>query len=76
MSNIISGWYETDYGTVMFHVEDIKTLEDLAQNLYLDHPDMYGADFELEGEYADGSDVNDTINELLQELDFLNGEKP
>tara|TARA_R110002096_G_scaffold415379_1_gene617247 strand:- start:544 stop:762 length:219 start_codon:yes stop_codon:yes gene_type:complete len=70
MSNI-SGWYETEDGAGLIEVESVTDVEHLAQILYTQYEDCHGVDLELDGEYEDGSDVNDTFDELLKELDFL-----
>ena len=68
----ISGWYESAYGANIIDVPEARDASDLAQTLYLKYgEDINGVDMELEGEYSDGSDVNDTFDELLDEIDFL-----
>lgn len=69
---IISGWFESEEGAVLFEYEDIPDCESLASGLYLDFgDDCAGVDMEVEGEYLDGTDVSTTMTELLEDLDFL-----
>jgi len=68
----ISGWYESEYGANIIGVLEASDASDLAQVLYLKYgEDINGVDMELDGEYSDGSDVNDTFGELLDEIEFL-----
>ena len=68
----ISGWYESEYGANIIGVLEASDASDLAQVLYLKYgEDVNGVDMELDGEYSDGSDVNDTFDELLDEIEFL-----
>lgn len=67
----ISGWYETDAGVGAIDVVSASDAEHLAQILYTQYEDCYGVDMELEGEYDDGSDVNDTFEYMLEVLYFL-----
>lgn len=70
--NDISGWFESDEGAVLFDYLNIKDYDHLAMRLYLEYgDDCDGVDLEIEGEYADGTDVNDTFKELLAEINFL-----
>ena len=68
----ISGWYESEYGAQIVGISEARDASDLAQALYLQYgDDVNGVDMELDGEYSDGSDVNDTFDELLDEIAFL-----
>jgi len=68
----ISGWFESEEGAVMFDYENITDYESLAFRLYLDFgDDCAGVDLELEGDYADGTDVSTQLTELLEDLEFL-----
>jgi hypothetical protein len=70
--NLISGWFESDEGIVLFDYKDVENYADLAQLLYLDFGDDWaGVDLEVDGEYHDGTDVSTQMVELLDELDFL-----
>ena len=68
----ISGWFESEYGAEIVDISEARDASDLAQALYLKYGEgINGVDMELDGEYADGSDVNDTFDELLDEINFL-----
>ena len=68
----ISGWFESEYGAEIVDISEARDASDLAQALYLKYGEgINGVDMELDGEYADGSDVNDTFDELLDEIAFL-----
>ena len=73
MSNaLISGWFESEEGAVLFNYKDVEDYETLAQLLYQEFgDDCAGVDLEVDGEYLDGTDVSTQIVELLDELDFL-----
>ena len=68
----ISGWYESEYGAEIVDITEARDASDLAQALYLKYGEgINGVDMELDGVYSDGSDVNDTFDELLDEVNFL-----
>lgn len=68
----ISGWYEGEYGPVMVELVNVKDVEDLAGVLYANYgSDCVGVDMELEGEFTDGSDLEDSIESLWSELEYL-----
>ena len=68
----VSGWYESEYGAEIVDISEARDASDLAQALYLKYGEgINGVDMELDGEYADGSDVSDTFDELLDEINFL-----
>jgi hypothetical protein len=70
--NLISGWFESDEGIVLFDYEDVENYADLAQLLYLDFgDDCAGVELEVDGEYPNGTDASTQMVELLDELDFL-----
>lgn len=72
MGNLISGWYEGEYGANQVCISDAATVEDLADVLYTRYgEDCVGVDMELDGEFADGSDIADHMDSLWDELDFL-----
>tara|TARA_R110000744_G_scaffold1085_1_gene3942 strand:- start:130 stop:357 length:228 start_codon:yes stop_codon:yes gene_type:complete len=69
---LISGWFESEEGAVIFDYEDVEDYEALAQLLYLDFgDDAWMVDMEIEGEYLDGTEVNTQMVELEDNLDFL-----
>ncbi len=69
---LISGWFESNEGAVLFEYEDVEDYETLAQLLYQDFgDDCYGVDMEIEGEYLDGTEVNTQMVELRDDLDYL-----
>jgi hypothetical protein len=56
----ISGWYESEEGVVFIEMSEALDYNDLANKLLDSYGyDMIGVDMELEGEYTDGSAVND-----------------
>ena len=56
----ISGWYESEEGVVFIEMGEALDYNDLANKLLDSYGyDMIGVDMELEGEYTDGSAVND-----------------
>ena len=56
----ISGWYESEEGVVHVEMGEALDYNDLANKLLDAYGyDMIGVDMELEGEYTDGSAVND-----------------
>lgn len=68
----ISGWYEGEYGPVMVELANVKDVEDLAGALYANYgSDCVGVDMELEGEFTDGADLEDSIESLWSELEYL-----
>lgn len=68
----IAGWYEGEEGPVDVIIDSAEDAGCLAASLYLLYgSDCVGVDVELEGEYTDGSDVSETMIEVLDELDFL-----
>jgi len=72
MTSIISGWFESDEGAVLFEYEDITDFEALAFRLYLDFgDDCAGVEMEIEGEYKNGTDVSTKLTELREDLEFL-----
>lgn len=73
---MISGWYESEYGAREVIIDSAKDVECLTQSIYLLYgDDCIGVDMELEGEYADGSDVSETMMAILEDLDFLSNRK-
>ena len=69
---LISGWYEGEYGAQMIAIGFATSVEDLADALYAHYgEDCVGVDLELSGEYTDGTDVETTMPQLLDELEFL-----
>ena len=69
---LISGWFESDQGAVLFEYEDVEDYETLAQLLYLEFgDDCAGVDLEVDGVYLDGTDVSTQMVSLLDDLDFL-----
>tara|TARA_R110000737_G_scaffold64585_1_gene92350 strand:+ start:676 stop:903 length:228 start_codon:yes stop_codon:yes gene_type:complete len=69
---LISGWFESEEGAVIFDYEDVEDYEALAQLLYLDFgDDAWMVDMEIEGEYLDGTEVNTQMVELEDNLDYL-----
>jgi len=72
--NTISGWYEGEYGVNLIHLDNVKDVEDLADSLFRKYgEDCIGVDMELDGEFADGSSVEDQMEALWDELEFLMG---
>ena len=72
--NTISGWYEGEYGAELIHLDNVKDVEDLADSLFRKYgEDCIGVDMELDGEFADGSSVEDQMEALWDELEFLVG---
>ena len=70
--NTIGGWYEGEYGANLIHLENVRDVEDLADSLFRKYGgDCIGVDMELGGEFEDGSDVEDQMEALLDELEFL-----
>ena len=56
----ISGWYESEEGVVFIGMSEALDYNDLANKLLDSYGyDMIGVYMELEGEYTDGSAVND-----------------
>jgi len=69
---LISGWYEGEYGARLIAISGACTVKELADRLYHHYgEDCIGVDMELSGEYRDGTDVETTMPELWDELDFL-----
>lgn len=69
---IISGWFESDQGAVLFDFEDVEDCEELSARLYLQYGiDCVGVDMEIEGDYLNGQDASESIKEVLEDLEFL-----
>ena len=55
----ISGWFETDYGVDFVEVATARNLVDLVSILIEDYgQDIIGVDLELQGNYWDGTPIN------------------
>jgi hypothetical protein len=69
---LIAGWYEGEFGANQIAIANAATVEDLAELLYCRYgDDCIGVDMELSGNYTDGTDVEDTLEALWDELEFL-----
>ena len=56
----ISGWFETEYGVDFIEIKSAKNLDDLVSQLLHDYgDDVVGVDLELDGEYSDGSSLEE-----------------
>jgi hypothetical protein len=68
----ISGWYEAEDGVGFVEIGEAFDVKDLANKL-LDvyGGDILGVDMELDGEYTDGSAVNDMA--VMVELERIGG---
>ena len=73
---LISGWYEGEHGAEQIAISGASTVEDLADALYRRYgDDCIGVDMELSGEYTDGTDVETTMPQLWDELEFLTAKR-
>lgn len=73
---LIAGWYEGEYGANQIAIANASNVEDLADMLYNRYgSDCVGVDMELSGEYTDGTDVEDTMEALWDELEFLTAKR-
>jgi len=64
----ISGWYESEEGVALIEIKGALDYNDLAKKLLDAYGyDIVGVDMELDGEYTDGSIVNDMV--VILELD-------
>jgi hypothetical protein len=69
---VVSGWFEGECGAVLVELANVKDVEDLAGVLYSNYgSDCVGVDMELEGEFADGTDIGNCIEDVWAELDHL-----
>jgi hypothetical protein len=68
----ISGWFESDEGVDFIEMSEALDVNDLANKLLGSYGyDIIGVDMELEGEYTDGSRVNDVA--VMYELERIGG---
>jgi hypothetical protein len=68
----ISGWYEADEGVEFIEMYEAFDVNDLANKLLDAYGgDIIGVDMELDGEYTDGSAVNDMA--VMVELERIGG---
>jgi hypothetical protein len=68
----ISGWYEAEEGAAFVEMSEALDANDLANKLLDKYGyDIIGVDMELEGEYTDGSNVNDVA--VMYELERIGG---
>jgi hypothetical protein len=68
----ISGWYEAEDGVGFVEIGEAFDVKDLANKLLDKYGgDILGVDMELDGEYADGSAVNDMA--VMVELERIGG---
>lgn len=68
----ISGWYEAEEGVVFVEMHEAFDVKDLASKLLDSYGyNTIGVDMELEGEYTDGSIVNDMA--VMVELERIGG---
>jgi len=66
----VSGWYEGEYNIINFHYDDVKDPIHLAELLLNQFgKDCVGVDLEVSGEYLDGSDAEDNLENLFAVLD-------
>ena len=66
----ISGWYESEEGVALIEIGEALDYNDLANKLLDTYGyDMVGVEMELDGEYTDGSIVNDMA--VILELDRI-----
>jgi hypothetical protein len=68
----ISGWYEAEDGVGFVEIGEAFDVKDLANKLLDAYGgDIIGVDMELDGEYTDGSAVNDMA--VMVELERIGG---
>jgi hypothetical protein len=68
----ISGWYEAEEGVDFVEIYAALDVKDLANKLLDKYGgDILGVDMELDGEYTDGSAVNDMA--VMVELERIGG---
>jgi hypothetical protein len=68
----ISGWYEAEEGVDFVEIYEALDVKDLANKLLDKYgDDIIGVDMELDGEYTDGSAVNDMA--VMVELERIGG---
>jgi hypothetical protein len=68
----ISGWYEAEDGVGFVEIGEAFDVKDLANKLLDKYGgDILGVDMELDGEYTDGSAVNDMA--VMVELERIGG---
>jgi hypothetical protein len=68
----ISGWYEAEDGVGFVEIGEAFDVKDLANKLLDKYGgDIIGVDMELDGEYTDGSAVNDMA--VMVELERIGG---
>jgi len=66
----VSGWYEGEYNIINFHYDDVRDPIHLAELLLNQFgKDCVGVDLEVSGEYLDGSDAEDNLENLFAVLD-------
>jgi len=66
----VSGWYEGEYNIINFHYDDVRGPIHLAELLLNQFgKDCVGVDLEVSGEYLDGSDAEDNLENLFAVLD-------